>query len=106
MPSNKPKSTILLSLDRGHPLSTRIAIEGAIGSGKTSTALLVAQRLDCGAVLEQTDTHPFLADFYSDIETFKLETELGFLLLHYHQLHVLRPDQPVVTDFSYGKDLI
>jgi len=84
----------------------RIAIEGGIGSGKTSTAVLVAERLACSVVLEQTATHPFLADFYADIEKYKLETELAFVLLHYHQLHVLDEVSPIVSDFAPGKDLI
>jgi deoxyadenosine/deoxycytidine kinase len=84
----------------------RVAIEGGIGSGKTSTATLVAELLGWEVVLEQTATHPFLADFYADMERYKLETELGFVLLHYHQLHVLQPGSKVVSDFSQGKDLI
>ncbi len=56
--------------------------------------------------MEQTARHPFLADFYTDIEKYKLETELAFVLLHYHQLHVLDESANVVTDFSQGKDLI
>ena len=46
------------------------------------------------------------ADFYADIEKYKLETELGFVLLHYHQLHAHGDDLNTVTDFSPGKDLI
>lgn len=84
----------------------RVAIEGGIGSGKTSTATLVAEQLGWEVVLEQTATHPFLADFYADMERYKLETELGFVLLHYHQLHVLDPATNVIADFSQGKDLI
>jgi len=57
-------------------------------------------------ILEQTATHPFLADFYADMERFKLETELGFVLLHYHQLHVRPPSAVAVTDFSPAKDVI
>jgi deoxyguanosine kinase len=83
-----------------------VAIEGCICSGKTTTATLVAEQLGLDLILEQTKTHPFLADFYADMERFKLETELGFVLLHYHQLHVLDSARRVVTDFSAVKDLM
>lgn len=83
-----------------------VAIEGCIGSGKTSTATLVAEQLGWGVVLEHTSRHPFLADFYANIDRYKLETELEFVLLHYHQLHMLGEEGNVVADFSQGKDLI
>lgn len=83
-----------------------VAIEGCICSGKTTTATLVSEQLGVDLVLEQTATHPFLADFYADMERYKLETELGFVLLHYHQLQDLDSRRLVVTDFSAVKDLI
>lgn len=82
-----------------------IAIEGGIGVGKTTTAQIVAQRLGFDAVLERTEAHPFLAAFYEDPKRFALETELGFVLLHYHQLHAIHKSAFVVTDFSPVKDV-
>jgi deoxyguanosine kinase len=84
----------------------RVAIEGGIGSGKTTTAGLVAEQLGWSVIFEQTARHPFLADFYADMERYKLETELAFVLLHYHQLNGVDAATRVVTDFSQGKDLL
>jgi deoxyguanosine kinase len=82
-----------------------VAIEGGIGAGKTTTATLLSQKLDAALVLEKTEAHPFLNAFYDDPSRFALETELGFVLLHYHQLHPIDTGGLVVTDFSPVKDL-
>jgi deoxyadenosine/deoxycytidine kinase len=82
-----------------------IAVEGNIGAGKTTTAQLVAQELRVDAVLEQTQAHPFLSAFYEAPGRFAVETELGFVLLHYHQLHPITPGRLVVTDFAAAKDI-
>ena len=55
--------------------------------------------------MEQTNTHPFLAKFYANPKKYTIETELGFVLLHYHQLNHLEPI-PTITDFSPAKDLV
>lgn len=82
-----------------------IAVEGGIGAGKTTTARMLAERLGCELILENTDVHPFLHAFYENPARFALETELGFVLLHYHQLHRVTESSLVVTDFSPVKDL-
>ncbi len=83
-----------------------VAIEGCIGSGKSTTARMLADHLSCGVLLEQTADHPFLAEFYSEPSQNALETELGFVLLHYHRLKSAQAEQRLVTDFSPGKDLV
>lgn len=83
-----------------------VAIEGSIGSGKTTTVRLLAQLLGWDTAFEQTHLHSFVDDFYADMERFKLETELQFLLLHYHQFHLIGSESDLLTDFSPGKDLI
>lgn len=82
-----------------------VAIEGCIASGKSSTAALLGEHLGFAQVKEQTAQHPFIAQFYADIETFAFETELAFVLIHYHQLHQLR-EANIVADFSPAKDVI
>jgi len=83
-----------------------IAVEGSIGSGKSTTASLLARELSYGVLLEQTERHPFLADFYADPERNALQTELAFLVIHYHQLVSRRETGQLVMDFSPGKDLV
>jgi len=83
-----------------------IAIEGCIAAGKSTTARLVAGSLGHHLLLEETEHHPFLCDFYSDPARYALETELTFVLLHYHQLSHYCGQQSFVTDFSPVKDLV
>src|SRR5712671_1625294 len=102
-------TTPLVGPDPNIPLSsadrTVIAIEGGIGAGKTTTASLVADLLAVPAILEDTDRHPFLPAFYAHPSKYALETELGFVLLHAHELK--RVEAPLcIADFSITKDLV
>ena len=85
-----------------------IALEGLPGAGKTTTAKLLAERGWCTYLHERSSEHPFLAAFYSNVERYKLETELCFVLLHYHQYRDVKTDrgETVVLDYSPAKDLV
>jgi deoxyadenosine/deoxycytidine kinase len=77
-----------------------------IGVGKTVIAKQLANTID-GAVtlLEDFDSHPFLDDFYTD-DKYTFETELNFLLIHYHQLLKAMGVQPIIliSDYFFDKD--
>lgn len=85
-----------------------IVVEGPIGSGKTSLARRLAERLNASLVLEDPKANPFLPHFYRDMRRYALPTQLFFLFQRVGQLESLKqPDlfaQPVVTDFTLGKD--
>ena len=83
-----------------------LAIEGCIGSGKSTTARLIATKLKWPLLHEKATSHPFIGDFYMDPSRYAPETELVFALIHYHQLRKVDRRTNLVTDFSLGKDLI
>lgn len=85
-----------------------IALEGCIGAGKTTIARLAAEALDIGIELEEADKHPFLEDFYLNPKETALQTELVFVLMHYHQISwsIAKRQRPVISDFTLAKDLL
>ena len=83
-----------------------LAIEGCIGSGKSTTARLTSTKLKWPLLHEEATSHPFIDDFYADPHRYAPETELVFALIHYHQLHQLDQRTNFVSDFSPGKDVI
>ena len=85
-----------------------IAVEGPIGSGKTSLARRLAARLGADLLLEQPADNPFLARFYQDMARYALPTQLFFLFQRARQLEPLaQPDmfgRATVADFLLDKD--
>ncbi len=85
-----------------------IAIEGAIGVGKSSLARKLAAHLGADLLLEQAEENPFLARFYADNARYALQTQMFFLLQRERQLRELAQAQifsrGVVSDFMFAKD--
>ena len=81
-----------------------------MGAGKTTLARELATALGATSLLEDTARHPFIRDFYLDPSAYALETELAFILIHYHQ--VVRENlagifqKSVVSDFAFQRDLV
>ena len=86
-----------------------IAIEGAIGAGKTALAERLASRLDATTVLEDRD-NPFIADFYAGRAGAALQAQLFYLLNRHRQQLSLRQGrlfaQATVSDYLFDKDKI
>jgi deoxyguanosine kinase len=86
-----------------------IAIEGPIGSGKTTLAKRLASRIDGTAVLEDAD-NPFLGDFYNERPGAALQAQLFFLLNRHRQLLGLRQADlfahSTVCDYLFDRDKI
>jgi deoxyadenosine/deoxycytidine kinase len=85
-----------------------IVVEGPIGSGKTSLATRLAERLNASLLLEDPKANPFLPQFYRDMRRYALPTQLFFLFQRVGQLEALKqPDlfgKPTIADFTLAKD--
>jgi deoxyadenosine/deoxycytidine kinase len=84
-----------------------LAIEGAIGVGKTTLARLLQPRLGTGLLLEAFEENPFLADFYADSARYAFQTQMFFLLSRYQQQHAvpaLLRRGPLIADYTFAKD--
>jgi len=85
-----------------------VAIEGAIGVGKTSLAKLLSDKLGAKLILEKFEDNPFLSEFYDDPERFAFQTQLFFLLQRYQQQQELRQvdmfHNLLISDYMFIKD--
>lgn len=64
-----------------------LAIEGNIGSGKTTLAQKIAQDFNAKPILERFADNPFLSNFYEDPERYAFPLEMSFLADRYSQLN-------------------
>jgi deoxyadenosine/deoxycytidine kinase len=88
-----------------------IAIEGNIGSGKTSLATLLANRFDTGLILEQFKENDFLQYFYQEPERHALPMELWFMAERYKQMEAYLSQghlfhHSVISDYIFPKTLL
>jgi len=87
-----------------------IAVEGAIGAGKTSLVNLLEQQYGARVILEKNDSNPFIAKFYEDQETYSFQTQIFFLLSRYNQYMELAQrdlfNSVVVIDYLFQRDKI
>ena len=82
-----------------------IAIEGAIGVGKTTLAKNISNTMKCQTLFEDFSDNPFLQNFYDNNQTNSFSTQLYFLLKRIDQLALLNTSRDMlVSDFYFGKD--
>lgn len=85
-----------------------IAVEGAIGVGKTTLAKKLAETFNHQTLLENADQNPFLERFYQNQKNAALATQLFFLFQRSQQIQDIRQGdifEPVrVSDFLINKD--
>lgn len=77
-----------------------IAIEGNIGSGKTSLATRISEEYNAKLILEQFEDNSFLPKFYEDQARYAFPLELSFLAERYQQLKDLLSNQDLFKDFT------
>ena len=85
-----------------------IAVEGAIGVGKTTLTKRLAEAFNYETLLECAEENPFLDRFYENDKNSALATQLFFLFQRAQQIDAFRQDdmfEPVrVADFIMQKD--
>lgn len=86
-----------------------IAVEGAIGVGKTTFVELLAPHLSATTLMEDIN-NPFLKDFYHDVPGAAFQAQLFFLLTRYQQQQKLQQrdlfQQTILCDYIFPKDKI
>jgi len=85
-----------------------IAIEGAIGVGKTTLARMLRDHFGSGLLLEAFEENPFLPKFYESRPQYAFQTQMFFLLSRFRQQRQEVPrllsQGPLVSDYLFAKD--
>ena len=82
-----------------------IAIEGAIGVGKTTLAKTISNTMKCQTLFEDYIDNPFLKKFYDENQGNSFSTQLYFLLKRIDQSEKInRTNDMLISDFYFGKD--
>ena len=83
----------------------RIEVCGGIASGKTTFAKLM-KRIGLETILENFQTNPFWQAFYSDPAKYTFETEISFMLQHYHEIKKEQSTGKInICDYSFFLDI-
>lgn len=82
----------------------RIEICGCIAAGKTTLCQTLAQK-NLLPVFENFQENPFWKAFYQEPAQFAFETEITFLLQHYHAIKKQALTDNCVFDFSLLQDM-
>ena len=86
-----------------HP--RHIAIAGNIGAGKTSLTTLLAQHFKWDVHYEDTESNPYLSDFYVDMTRWSFNLQIYFLNSRYKQiLKIHKGGNTVIQDRTIYED--
>ena len=87
-----------------------IVIEGPLGVGKTSLALMLAEKMNGQTLIEDVEKNPFLANFYQDPKRYGFQTQIFFLLRRYNQLlentQIGLFKRITISDYLFDKDRV
>ncbi|MDY7035187.1 MAG: deoxynucleoside kinase [Thermodesulfobacteriota bacterium] len=91
-------------------MHNHIVIEGPLGVGKTSLALMLAEKMNGEALLEDIEENPFLAKFYKNPDKYGFQTQIFFLLRRYQQALKISQiglfKRAIISDYLFDKDRI
>ena len=85
-------------------MNFRLEICGNIASGKTTLCQHVENN-KIQAIFEDFKTNPFYEAFYQNPQAHSFETELTFLLQHYHAIKVRSQIERLACDYSILQDM-
>ena len=87
-----------------------IVIEGPLGVGKTTLAMMLAEKLTGQTLMEDVEENPFLLKFYQDPKKYAFQTQIFFLLRRYRmameigQIDLFK--RITISDYLFDKDRI
>lgn len=84
-----------------------IAIEGAIGVGKTTLASLLRPQYGADLMLEVFEENPFLPLFYQEPDRYGFQVQIEFLLSRYQQQQAICEQVgqvSMISDYLFAKD--
>lgn len=83
----------------------RVEICGCIASGKTTFASIL-NKIGIEPIYESFQSNPFWEAFYAEPQKYTFETEISFMLQHYHQIKKKCADNKImVCDYSFLLDM-
>ncbi len=82
-----------------------IAVAGNIGAGKTTLSELLSKHYKWDVLYEDTNTNPYLSDFYNDMHRWSFNLQIYFLNSRYRQIIDIRKgDKTVIQDRTIYED--
>lgn len=82
-----------------------IAVAGNIGAGKTTLTHSLSKYFGWEAHYENTDTNPYLIDFYDDMKRWAFHLQIYFLNSRYAQvLEIQKGEETVIQDRTIYED--
>jgi deoxyadenosine/deoxycytidine kinase len=82
-----------------------IAVAGNIGAGKTTLSELLSKHYKWDVLYEDTNTNPYLSDFYNDMQRWSFNLQIYFLNSRYRQIKDIRAgDVTVIQDRTIYED--
>ena len=79
-----------------------IAVEGNIGTGKTTFCKKISEQSQCELILEQFSDNPFLPLFYENPERYAFAVELFFMTERHRQLQEFNAQQSLFSSFTFA----
>lgn len=82
-----------------------IAVSGNIGAGKTTLSEMLGKHYGWEVQYEDTNTNPYLSDFYEDMHRWSFNLQIYFLNSRYKQiLDIRRGEKVVIQDRTIYED--